>query len=116
MSGLSKNRSKNWTRLDFDTLGTDGNCDLMLLHPRFFAIHALQGITFKGAECDIAHEIQQGICDGATKDTVAQAVMGLAKLQGRSHCADEWRQVDGLWYLCDKIYIPNILDLWTTDC
>jgi len=38
--------------------------------------------------------------------------MALAKLQGRSHCADEWRQVDGLWYLCDKIYIPNILDLW----
>jgi len=25
--------------------------------------------------------------------------------------ADEWRQVDSLWYFRDKIYIPNILNL-----
>jgi len=37
--------------------GTDDNCDLTLLHPKFFAIHALQGVAFKGTEHDIACEI-----------------------------------------------------------
>jgi len=74
-------------------------------------ICALQGVTFKGAERDITHEIQQGIHDGATEDAVAQAITGLAKSHGKLLRADEWRQVDGLWYFHDKIYIPNILDL-----
>jgi len=56
-------------------------------------------------------EIWQGICDGVTEDAVAQAITGLAKLHGKSLHADEWRQVDGLWYFCDKIYVLNILDL-----
>jgi len=30
--------------------GIDDNRNLTLLHPEFFAIHALQGVTFKGAE------------------------------------------------------------------
>jgi len=42
---------------------------------------------------------------------VTQAITSLAKSHGKSLCADEWRQVDGLWYFCDKIYVPNILDL-----
>jgi len=63
----------------YDT-STDDNCDLTLLHPKFFVICALQGVTFEGAECNIAHEIQQGICNGATEDAVTQAITGLAKL------------------------------------
>jgi len=46
-------------------------------------IPALQGVTFEGAGCNVACEIQQGIHDGVTGDAVAQAIMGLAKLQGR---------------------------------
>jgi len=46
-----------------------------------------------------------------TEDAVAQAITGLVRLHGKSLHADEWRQVDSLWYFCDKIYVPNILDL-----
>jgi len=91
--------------------GINDNCNLTLLCPEFFAICALQGVTFKGAEQDITHEIQQGICDGATEDAVAQAITGLAKSHGKLLHADKWRQVDSLWYFCDKIYVLNILDL-----
>jgi len=91
--------------------GTNNNCNLTLLCPEFFVIHALQGVTFEGAEHDIAHEIWQGICNGTTEDVVTQAITGLAKLWGRSLHTNEWRQVDGLWYFCDKIYVPNILNL-----
>jgi len=91
--------------------GIDDNHHLTLLRPEFFVIHALQGVTFEGAEQDITCEIQQGIHDGATKDTVAQAITGLAKSHGKLLRADKWRQVDGLWYFHDKIYVPNILDL-----
>jgi len=91
--------------------GIDDNHNLTLLCPEFFVICALQGVTFKGAEWDIACEIQQGICNGATEDAVAQAITGLAKSHGKLLYADEWRQVDGLWYFHDKIYIQNILNL-----
>jgi len=30
--------------------GINDNDNLTLLHPEFFAIHALQGVTFEGAE------------------------------------------------------------------
>jgi len=92
-------------------MGIDDNCNLTLLCPEFFAICALQGVTFKGAEWDIAHKIWQGICNGATEDAVAQAITSLARLYGKSLCANEQRQVDGLWYFHDKIYILNILGL-----
>jgi len=97
-------------RADHGT-GIDDNRNLTLLRPEFFVIRALQGVTFEGAERDIAHKIQQGIRDSATEDAVAQAITSLAKSHGKSLCADKWRQVDGLWYFCDKIYVPNILDL-----
>jgi len=89
-------------RADHGT-GINKNHNLTLLHPEFFVIRALQGVTFKGAEQDIAHKIQQGIHDGVTEDAVAQAITSLAKSHGR--------QVDGLWYFHDKIYVPNILNL-----
>jgi len=38
-------------------IGIDDNRNLTLLCPEFFVIHALQGVTFKGAERDIAHKI-----------------------------------------------------------
>jgi len=91
--------------------GINDNRNLTLLCPEFFAIRALQGVTFEGAKQDIAHEIRQGIYDGATEDAVTQAITSLAKSHGKSLCADKWRQVDGLWYFCDKIYVPNILNL-----
>jgi len=37
--------------------GIHDNCNLTLLHPEFFAIRALQGVTFEGSEQDIVHEI-----------------------------------------------------------
>jgi len=91
--------------------GIDDNCNLTLLHPEFFVIRALQGVTFKGAKQDITCEVQQGIHNGVTEDAVAQAITGLAKLDGKLLCADEWTQVDSLWYFHDKIYVPNILNL-----
>jgi len=91
--------------------GIDDNHNLTLLRPELFVIHALQGVTFEGAEWDITHEIWQGICNDATEDAVAQAITGLVKSHGKSLCADKWRQVDSLWYFCDKIYVLNILNL-----
>ena len=66
---------------------------------------------FPGSGRDITCKIQQGIRNGVTKDAVAQAITGLAKSHSKLLHADEWRQVDGLWYFCDKIYVLNILDL-----
>jgi len=43
-------------RADHGT-GIDDNRNLTLLRPEFFAIHALQGVTFEGAERDITCEI-----------------------------------------------------------
>jgi len=91
--------------------GIDDSCDLIFLCLKFFVIHVLQGVTFEGAEWNIAHKIWQGIHDGATEDAVAQAITSLAKSHGKLLHADKWRQVDGLWYFHDKIYIPNVLDL-----
>jgi len=60
---------------------------------------------------ETSHVKSDGIRDGATEDAVSQAITSLAKLHGKSLHADEWRQVEGLWYFRDKIYILNILDL-----
>ena len=37
--------------------GADDNHDTTLLQPTFFTIRALKGITIKGAERDLLHEI-----------------------------------------------------------
>ena len=87
--------------------GINDNHNLTLLRPEFFVIRALQGVTFKGPEWGIARDIWQGIRNGATEDAVAQAITGLAKSHGKSLRADKWRQVDGLWYFRDKIYVPS---------
>jgi len=91
--------------------GIDDNHNLTLLRSEFFAICALQGVTFEGAKWDIACKIQQGIHNGVTENAVAQTITGLAKSHGKSLHADKWRQVDSLWYFHDKIYVPNILDV-----
>ena len=64
--------------------GINDNHNLTLLHSEFFVIRVLQGVTFEGAEWDIAYKIQQGICNGVTEDAVAQAITGLVRLHGKS--------------------------------
>jgi hypothetical protein len=91
--------------------GTEDNRNLTLLRPKFFAVCALKGVTFKGAEHDIMCEIRSGIHEGSAEDAVTLAISGLAKLKGKSLRSAEWHQLDGLWYFHDKIYVPNIPDL-----
>jgi len=39
--------------------GADKNSDVVLLTPKLFAVHALEGLEFTGPEQDILQDIQQ---------------------------------------------------------
>jgi len=40
--------------------GTDDNSDVVLLTPKLFAVHALEGLQFTGPEQDLVRDIRQG--------------------------------------------------------
>jgi len=40
--------------------GADDNSDVMLLTPKLFAVHTLEGLQFTGPEQDILQDIRQG--------------------------------------------------------
>jgi hypothetical protein len=87
------------------------NQDITLLQSEFFAVWALDGVTFEGPKCDIMREIQTCIHSGAVDDMVTKVIMNLSASEGKSLRTDEWKKVDGLWYFHDKLYVPNIPDL-----
>jgi hypothetical protein len=41
--------------------GSEDNRDTTLLRAKFFAVHALEGVTMEGAERDILREVQKGV-------------------------------------------------------
>jgi hypothetical protein len=55
--GMSMGKCDALSRCADHNPGTDDNCDVTLLKPEFFAAHALEGMTVKGAERDIPWEI-----------------------------------------------------------
>jgi hypothetical protein len=91
--------------------GANGNRDITLLYPEFFAVRGLQGMTFDSPKCNIVQQIWSGIHNGVVDDIVVKAITNLSASQGKSLQSDEWQKVDGLWYFCDKIYVPNIPNL-----
>jgi hypothetical protein len=50
--------------------GLEDNWDITLLHPKFFVVQALEGVTFYGPKRDITRDICSGICSGAVDDMI----------------------------------------------
>ena len=70
--------------------GSEDNRDITLLRPKFFAVRALEGVTFEGPERDIARDIRTGIRSGAVDDMVVKAILNLSASKGKSVRTDEW--------------------------
>jgi hypothetical protein len=59
----------------------------MLLHPEFFAVHAIHalfGLSLEGDEQVMLQEIQSGNCSSRQEDAVAKAAEELQKSKGKS--------------------------------
>jgi RNase H-like domain found in reverse transcriptase len=96
--------------------GVNDNHNITLLKPKFFAEHALEGMTVEGAEQDILWEIKRGVQDGKGEDAVVLVMKEFNELKGKTLRSAEWLKVDGLWRFHDCIYVPLIADLchWIT--
>src|SRR6267154_5675773 len=96
-------------RADHGTGGGD-NDNITLLHPEFFAahaVHALSGLSPEGEEQDILKNIQNENRAGKQEDAVAQAAGDLQKSKGKSVRASELSEHDGLLCFQNCIYVPN---------
>jgi len=87
--------------------GTDDNSDVVLLTPKLFAVHALEGLQFTGPEQDILRDIQQGTKQ-PKEEPVAQE---LRKSSTHSLRSAEWSEHDSLLYYRGCIYVPDTSDL-----
>jgi hypothetical protein len=96
--GTSMGKCNTLSRCADHGSGSEDNWDITLLRPEFFAICALEGVTFDGPERDIAQDIRSGIREGVVDDMVAKAIMNLSASRGRSLRADEWRKLDSLCF------------------
>jgi len=90
--------------------GADDNSDIMLLTPKLFAVHALEGLQFTGPEQDILRDIQQGTKQ-PKEEPVARAAQELRKSSTRSLRSAELSERDGLLYYHGCIYVPDASDL-----
>jgi hypothetical protein len=72
--------------------GSDDNCDMTLLQPKFFTVRALKGMMIEGAECDILREVRKGVQDGKSEDAVMLAMKELERSKGRMVQSLEWSQ------------------------
>jgi len=63
--------------------GTDDNSDVVLLTPKLFVVHALEGQQFTGREQDILRDIWQGTKQ-PKEEPVARATQELQKSSTRS--------------------------------
>ena len=59
--------------------GADDNCNITLLHPEFFTVCTLKGITIKGAKCNILQEIRKGVKDSSNEDFVVLVMKELER-------------------------------------
>ena len=96
-------------RADHGT-GASDNSNITLLTPHTFAVRALEGLEFAGAELDILQDIRKG-----TKNPSEEPVANAARLLRKSPtCAirsAEWSDRDGLLYFRGRIYVPQDFDL-----
>jgi hypothetical protein len=75
------------------------NDNITLLHPEFFAAHAvraLSGLSPEGEERDILRDIQNANHAGKQEDAVARAVGDLRKSKEKSVWTSEWLEHNGL--------------------
>jgi len=89
--------------------GTNDKSDVVLLTPKLFAVHALEGLQFTRLEQDILRDIRQG-----TKQPKEEPIARAAQeLQKSSHFlrSVEWLERDGLLYYCSCIYILDTSNL-----
>ena len=63
--------------------GADDNSNVVLLTPKLFAVHALEGLQFTGPEQDILRDIQQGTKQ-PKEEPIARAAQELQKLSTHS--------------------------------
>jgi hypothetical protein len=85
-------------RVDHGT-GAGDNSNVTLLHPEFFAAHAVRAISrllLEGEERDILWDIHKGNCEGKQEDAVAKSASELRRPKGKSLRASEWSEHDGL--------------------
>jgi len=90
--------------------GANDNSDIVLLTPKLFAVHALEGLQFTGPEQDILRYIWQGIKQ-PKEEPVARAAQELRKSSTCSLRSAEWSEHDGLLYYCGCIYILDTSNL-----
>ena len=96
-------------RADHGT-GASDNSDIVLLTPKLFAVHALEGLEVAGPELDILRDIRKGVKE-LEEESVAKAVKQLRKSSARSLRSGEWSDRDGLLYFRGRIYVPPDSDL-----
>jgi len=90
--------------------GADNNSNVVLLTPKLFVVHALEGLQFTGPEQDILRDIRQGTKQ-PKEEPIARAAQELRKLSTRSLQSAEWSEHDGLLYYRGCIYVPDTSDL-----
>jgi len=89
---------------------TDDNSDVVLLTPKLFVVHALEGLQFTRPEQDILRDIRQGTKQ-PKEEPVTRAAQELWKSSTRSLRSAEWLERNGLLYYRGCIYVPNTSDL-----
>ncbi|KAG5326827.1 hypothetical protein C0989_011307, partial [Termitomyces sp. Mn162] len=72
---MEKSNALSW-KADHSMRAED-NSNIVLHHPKLFAMQAMEGLAIKGAEVDILWYIWQGNWDSQQKELVAQAAQML---------------------------------------
>jgi hypothetical protein len=88
----------------------DDNSNIMLLTPKLFVVHVLEGLEFASPELNILHDICKGIKNPA-EELITKAAAQLQKCSTRSLHSREWSNRDGLLYFHGHIYVPPDSDL-----
>ena len=76
--------------------GSDDNNNMILLHPELFTVHALEGLTLVGEECEIIQDVKRALEKGMVEDEMAGAVWKLQESGGKSLISLEWAKTNGL--------------------
>jgi len=96
-------------RADHGT-GADDNSNIVLLHPKLFTVHAIEGLEFIGPEQDTLRDIHKGI-KHPEEEPITKAAQELCKSSACSMRSAEWSEHDGLLYYHSRIYVPDTLQL-----
>ena len=92
--------------------GSADNADIVLLPPKLFTIHAVEGVELIRTESDILWDIQKGIkSEEPHEELVAQAVKAMRGSKTKSLCSAQWSESKGLIYFRGRIYVPQTSNL-----